>query len=271
MSYSTLTFDLTGHIARIRINRPEKANSMNAAFWDEFRDAMKEIADTPQARVAVVGANGRHFSAGIDLEMLAGIATLSGDTQCQGRAREKLRRLILDLQETFNALEACPVPVIAEVNGPCIGGGLDLIAACDLRYCSREAYFNLKEVDLATTADLGSLQRLYHIIGFGPLQEMAYTARKVEADEAQRMGLVNDCLDNGNALSEHVTRIAETIAAKSPLAVRGIKRNLLHAREHSVVEGLEYVANWNAAMLISQDAQEAMQAALERRQPRFED
>lgn len=271
MPYSTLTFDISDRIARINLNRPDKANAMNAAFWEEFRNAMEALEGRPEARVAVIGANGRHFSGGIDLEMLAELGGTAEDNTCEGRAREQLRRKILHLQRTFNAIEACPIPVLAEIQGPCIGGGVDLISACDLRYCSREAYFSVKEIDLAVTADLGSLQRLYHIVGFGPLQEMAYTARKVDALEAERMGMVNRCLDDNDTLSGHVQQIAEGIAAKSPLTVRGIKRNLLHARDHSVAEGLEYVANWNAAMLISNDAREAVYARLEKRTPRFED
>jgi enoyl-CoA hydratase/carnithine racemase len=218
----------------------------------------------------VVRANGKHFSAGIDLEMLAKIATLSEAYDCEGRTREALHQYILDLQRTFNAIEACPVPVIAQVQGACLGAGVDLIAACDLRYCASQAYFSVKEVDLGVTADMGSLQRLYHIIGFGPLQEMAYTARNVPAEEAERMGLVNRRFEDNEALDRAVIETAETIAAKSPLTIRGIKRNLLHAREHSVAEGLAFVADYNAATLISKDAREAVTAGLERRPAHFD-
>lgn len=271
MTYTTLTFEVSEHIARIRINRPDKANSMNKVFWGEFREAMQEMQARSEVRVVVIGANGKHFSGGIDLEMLGEIASINEASACDGRTREQLRRHVLNLQRTFNAIEACPVPVIAEIQGPCVGGGVDLIAACDLRYCSRAAWFSVKEVDLAVTADLGSLQRLYPIIGFGPLQELAYTARRVDADEARRIGLVDRCLEDNETLSKHTTEMAETIAAKSPLTIRGIKRNLLYARDHSVAEGLEYVANWNAGMLLSNDATEAVTAALEKRAPHFDD
>ena len=140
---------------------------------------------------------------------------------CDGRSREKLRRIILDLQDTLTSIERCRKPVLAAIQGPCIGGGVDLVAACDMRYCSANAYFSVKEIDVGMTADLGTLQRLPRLVGDGMAREMAYTGRKVDGSEAQAIRLVNRCYDSPEALQQGVLALARAIAAKSPLSVRG--------------------------------------------------
>ncbi|MEZ5585034.1 MAG: enoyl-CoA hydratase-related protein [Candidatus Competibacteraceae bacterium] len=175
------------------------------------------------------------------------------------------------MQAAFTAVETCRKPVLAAVHGLCIGAGLDLIAACDMRYASAEAQFSLKEVDLGIVADIGSLQRLPRLIGEGLVRELAFTGCDVTATEAQAMGLVNRVFDSPQQLMEGVRDIARNIAAKSPLTVRGIKQIMNYSRDHSVADGLNQVATWNSAMLLSEDSQEAVLAAAQKRTPRFND
>jgi enoyl-CoA hydratase len=270
MEFKTLKVGLDGAVARIELNRPEKANAMEAAMWQEIRAAMHWLDETPAARVGVIAGAGRHFTAGIDLSLLAGMqASIRSD--CEARSRETLRLLILDLQDTLSSIERCRKPVIAEIHGACVGGGIDLITACDMRYCSADAFFSVKEIDVGMTADVGTLQRLPKIVGEGLARELAYTGRNVNGEEAAAIRLVNRCFASQDELKTAVTDIAKTIAAKSPISVRGCKEMISYARDHSVADGLNYIATWNAAMLMSNDLGEALAAAKEKRAPVFED
>lgn len=268
MSYKTLTVSLDRHVATVRLNRPEKANAMNADMWQEIRQAFRWIDDTPEARVAILEGEGKLFTAGIDLEMMMGVGPAI-QNDCEARTRENLRRLILDLQDTLTSLERCRKPVLAAIHGGCIGGGIDLVTCADMRYCSADAYFSIKEIDIGMTADVGTLQRLPRLIGEGMARELAYTGRRFTAAEAREMRLVNQVFDTREALQAGVRELAATIAAKSPLAVRGCKEMITYARDHSVADGLNYVATWNAAMLMSDDLQEAMMANMGKRRPEF--
>jgi enoyl-CoA hydratase len=270
MDYTSLKLTVDAGVATVELNRPDKANALNEAMWPELRAAMAWIDHTAEVRVAVLRGAGRHFCAGIDLAMLAGIRTRVGD-DCPGRSREKLRRLILDLQDCLNAIERCAKPMLAAIDGACIGGGLDLALACDMRYCSADARFSVKEVDLGLTADVGTLQRLPRLVGEGLARELAYTGREVDGREAQAIRLVNRCHDTAEELYTGVAGLARSIAAKSPLAIRGCKEMITYARDHSVADGLNYVATWNAAMLLSRDLEEVVQAGRERRAPSFGD
>jgi enoyl-CoA hydratase len=270
MNYDTLTLTLENGIAIVRLNRPDKANAMNLAMWHEIRQAFQWIDQSPEARVAILEGEGKTFTSGIDLQMMMGLgAQIEND--CDGRTREALRRVILDLQDTLSSLERCRKPVLAAVHGACIGGGIDLITCADMRYCSADAYFTIKEIDIGMCADVGTLQRLPRLIGEGMARELAYTARKVDAAEAREIRLVNRVFATPEALRVGVLEIAATIAAKSPLAVRGTKEMITYARDHSVADGLNYIATWNAAMLMSNDLQEAMMANMAKRPPEFKD
>lgn len=270
MPYDTLTVSLLDHIATIRLNRPDKANAMNLAMWHEIRRAFQWVDATPEARVAILEGEGKAFTAGIDLQMMMGM----GDqiqNDCEARTRENLRQVILDLQDTLTSLERCRKPVLAAIHGACIGGGIDLICCADMRYCAADAHFSIKEIDIGMTADVGTLQRLPKLIGEGLARELAYTARKFDAAEALQMRLVNRVFDSREALQAGVREIATVIAAKSPISVRGTKEMITYARDHSVADGLNYVATWNAAMLLSNDLQEAMMANMGKRAPQFKD
>jgi len=269
-SFNTLDVQLKDGVATIALNRPDKRNAMNAELWGELKTAMEWLDETPEARVGILKANGVMFTAGIDLSMLFSLqAETSND--CVGRSREKLRRIILNLQASFNAIEQCRKPVIAAIHGGCIGGGVDLVTACDMRYCSADAYFTVKEIDLGLTADVGTLQRLPRIVGEGMARELAYTGRNVTGAEAQDMRLVNRCFDSREALDAGVEAIAATIAAKSPLCIRGSKEIISYTRDHSTADSLNYVATWNAAMLFSADLEEAAQAFMQKRPAVFKD
>jgi enoyl-CoA hydratase len=264
----TISISCHAHVASVTLNRPDKANALNAPMWQDIRRAMQWADAEEEVRVVVLRGAGDHFCAGIDLGMMMGLAEQITDP-CDARTREKLRQVILDLQDTLTSIERCRKPVVAAIQGACVGGGIDLIACCDLRYAATGATFSIKEIDIGMTADVGTLQRLPKLINPAVVRELAYTGRKVDAAEAASIGLVNRSFDSVAALNEGVAAIAAQIASKSPLSIRGIKEMLNYARDHSVADGLNYVATWNAAMLMSADLQEAMLANMDKRPPTF--
>ena len=270
MSYERLDARLDGAVATIALNRPDRGNALDLPMWHELRQAMRWLDETPEARVGVLIGHGNHFTTGIDLAALAAVGAKVADP-CDGRAREKLRNLILELQDAFTAIERCRKPVIAAIHGACIGGGVDLVTACDLRYCSADAVFSVREIDIGMTADVGTLQRLPRLVGEGMARELAYTGRNVTGVEAAALRLVNRCFETKTEMLAGVREIAAAIAAKSPLAIRGTKEMITYARDHTVADALNYVATWNAAMLLSSDLPEAMAAAREKRAPKFRD
>jgi len=270
MSYEALTVALNEHIATVTLNRPAKANAMNLPMWHEIRKAFAWIDETAEARVAIIQGEGKHFTSGIDLQMMMGLMPQIKD-DCDARTREKLRRLILDLQDTLTSIERCRKPVLAAIHGACIGGGIDLICCADMRYASADASFAVKEIDIGMTADVGTLQRLPKLIPAGIVRELAYTARTIAAVEAREIGLVNRVFESPEALRRGVGEIAASIAAKSPLCIRGTKEMLNYARDHSVADGLNYIATWNAAMLLSSDLTAAMMAGMSKQKPEFKD
>lgn len=270
MQLDTIRITVDNHIATVCLNRPEKANAMNAAMWQDIRKAFTWVDETPDVRVAVLQGEGRVFTAGIDLQMMMGLGSQIRNV-CDARTREALRRVILDMQDTLTSLERCRKPVIAAIHGGCVGGGIDLITCADMRYCSADAYFTIKEIDIGMTADVGTLQRLPKLVGEGITRELAYTGRNFLADEALRIGLVNRVFDSREALYAGVQEIAATIAAKSPLSIRGTKEMITYARDHSVTDSLNYIATWNAAMLMSNDLSEAMAANMGKRKALFQD
>ena len=270
-SYKTLKLEIIdNNIAHIIINRPEKANAMNQDFWTEIKNCANYIDQTPSIRVAIISGEGKYFSAGVDLEFLMQLSGLCQD-ECEGRTREKLRLLILELQSSFTALEKCRKPIIAAIHGGCIGAGVDMITACDMRFCTTDAYFSIKEIDMGITADVGTLQRLPHIISDGIMRELAYTGRRVSGIEAREISLVNRTFDTKENMLQEVITLAKTIAAKSPLTIRGIKEVINYSRDHSVSDSLNYVAAWNAGVLLSNDIEESITAHMEKRIPVFKD
>lgn len=271
MDFTTLKIELDGPVARLLLNRPDKANAMSEAMWRELPQAAAWLNTQQQVRVVILAGSGKHFTAGIDLQVLASLSQKVTGPGCPARAREYLRDWILGAQTTMTAIEQIRVPVIAAITGACVGAGVDMIAACDLRYATADAKFCIKEVDLGVVADVGTVQRLQPIIGYGRVAELTYTGETFDGTKAERLGLVNATFETAEQLRAEVEALARALAAKSPLTVRGIKKNLLYSRDHTIAEGLEFVAGWNAAMLISDDLREAVEAWMAKRPAVFSD
>lgn len=259
MTYKTLTLTITDKIAHVVLNRPAEMNTMNVDFWQEFPRVIREIDEQAAARVIVVSSTGKHFTAGMDLGVFMNPDNMSlrGDP---ARASENLRRLVLQLQDAFNVLETVRIPVLMAIQGGCIGGGVDMISAADCRYCTADAFFCIKETDLGMTADVGTLQRLPHLIPQGMIRELAYTAGKLPAQRAKEIGLVNEIFSDQPALLEGVMAIAREIAKRSPLAVAGCKEMINYTRDHSVPDSLKYIATWQSGMFRAEDMMKAMAA-----------
>jgi enoyl-CoA hydratase len=240
---------------------------------------VNQLSDEGEARVIVLSSTGKHFTAGMDLAVFqspsgasdARNESGSDDARLEaGRARTRTRQAALVFQESFNALERARVPVLAAVQGGCVGGGVDMISACDVRYCTEDAFFCIQEINLGLTADVGTLQRLPKIIPAGAVRELAYTGRRMPAKRAKEVGLVNEVYPTQDAMLADVMAIAGEIAEKSPLAIWGSKQMLNYARDHSVEDGLEYIATWQAGMFFGGDMAEAFQAKAEKRKPVFQ-
>jgi enoyl-CoA hydratase len=272
-----LTIERDEAVATVWLDRAEASNAMGPEFWRDLPLAMASVAEDHDVRVVVVAARGPHFSVGLDLKamgsmLVGGRAASAGGSgpppSAAARARST-RREVLRLQAAVSAVALCPKPVIAAVHGYCIGAGVDLIAACDIRLASADAVFSVREAKVAIVADLGSLQRLPAIIGAGHLAELAYTGKDIGAARAKEIGLVNDVAADARAALEAATALAREISANSPLAVQGTKSVLAANDGRTVGEGLEYVATWNAGMLASEDVAEAIAAFMERRAPKY--
>ncbi len=259
---------IENHIAQLTFNRPTKANSLNIEAWEELAKAFKYFDENEDVRVVILNGNGKNFSGGMDLEVLMNLQSFQ-TIPCDGRKREKLSGHIRFLQNCINAIEKCSKPVIAAVHGACIGGAIDVIAACDLRYASSDAYFSIKEIDLGMVADLGTLQRLPKFMPLPIVSELALTGKKFSGDQAKEFGLINQCYPDKTQLDTEVLGTATQIASKSPLSIRGTKRMLLYARDHQVEESLEAMVQWNASYILSADLMEAFTATMEKRKPKF--
>ncbi len=269
MELTTMGLAVTDGIARVTLNRPQALNTMNKEFWVELIEVFAAIDADTSVRAVLIASTGKHFTAGLDLNW-AGTATghTKGDA---GRAREAFRRHILQMQETFNVIDRCRVPVIAVVQGGCIGGGVDFVTACDIRIVTADAFFTIQEVNIAIVADVGTLQRIPHLLPQGIIRELAYTGRRFPAAEAKTYGFVNRIEADHAAALAAGEAIAAEIASKSPLTITGIKRVLDYTREHTIADGLEYVALWNAAMLQGEDVPTAVSAQMQKKAAEFKD
>ncbi len=268
MTYQTFTVEIQNYIAQVAFNRPDRANALNQIAWDEMTTIFNDLNDNDDVRAIVLSGEGKHFCSGIDLELLMNVTALNS-IKCEGRKREKMRQNILDLQAPINAIENCSKPVLAAIHGGCIGGAVDVVSACDMRYCTEDAYFCIREIDMGMVADIGTLQRLPKLIPEGMMRELAFTGRNIYGPESEKIGLVNRTFSDRTTLLAEVTKIAETIASKSPLSIRGTKHILLHSRDHTVADGLQYIATWNAATILSADLMEAFEAKIQKRTPVF--
>ncbi len=260
-----VTVEVAQHIATITLRR----KTMPPAFFEEFEAAARRAAEDDDVRAIIVRAADKVFTYGLDLKAaFSEHGALMGGGGMAG-ARMELRALVKKLQVPFTVLAEAPVPVIAAVHGWCIGGGIDLITACDMRLCTEDAKFSVRETKIAIVADIGTLQRLPRIVGQGHARELAFTGRDFDAAHALRIGLVNRVLPDREALDRAAMELAEEIAANAPLTVRGVKQILNFGEGKTVAEGLDYVATWNAAFLASEDLGEAIAAFMQKRDPEF--
>lgn len=272
-----LTIERDEDVATLWLDRPEARNAMGMDLWRDLPRAMEVLRDDNSVRVVVIAAKGPHFSVGLDLKAMGNLLSGGGEGGGSGdarpasmAARARSGRLeVKRLQDSITAVAQCPKPVVAAVHGYCIGGGVDLIAACDIRLASADAIFSVREAKVAIVADLGSLQRLPAIISSGHLAELAFTGKDITAERAKEIGLVNDVAEDAEGVLKAARALAAEIAANSPIAVQGTKAVLAANEGRTVAEGLDYVATWNAGMLASDDLVEAMTAFMEKRTPKF--
>ncbi len=269
MAYRCFDVEITDRVAHVRLSRPDELNTMVPEFWRELPEIVTGISDEASARVVVISSTGRHFCAGMDLAVFAG-GELHPDAEL-GRRQARLRSNAKVLQWSFTALEKARVPVIAAVQGGCIGGAVDLVTACDVRYASADAFFVVQEINIGMTADVGTLQRLGKVIPEGVARELAYTGRRMPAARAHQVGLVQEVYADADSLVEGALATAREIAGKSPLAVWGTKVAMNYARDHSVDDGLEQIATWQAGMFQPADMVEAFTARAQTRDPVFPD
>ncbi len=276
MDYKCFTLDIEDDIAHIVLTRPEKRNSMIPEFWDELPAIVEDIDANSRARVLVISSTGPHFCSGLDIgAFVAGPA----DETRNAEADEKLLRQrglafyqnVQRMQHTFSCLEACRLPVLVAVQGGCIGGGVDFATACDMRYATEDAFFTVFEVNIGMTADVGTFPRLVKLIPEGIVRELAFTGRRMPANEAKAVGLVNQVFADQDSMLKGVMAIAKDIASKAPLAVYGAKRMINYARDHNTADGLDYISIWNASMLQPDEMREAIAANAEKRPGDFVD
>ena len=262
-TYETLTVSIENQIAHVQLSRPNEFNAMNVAFWRELPVAVRDIDNEAAARVIVISSQGKHFTAGMDVTVFSNPKSLnfSGD---RARAAENFRRTVLQLQDTFNALEEVRIPVLVAIQGGCIGGGVDMVSAADCRYCTEDAFFTIKETELGMTADVGTLQRLPHLISQGLVRELAYTGRKMFADEAMAAGLVNKVFPDQESMLAGVMEVAADMAKNSPLAVIGCKEMINYTRDHSVADSLDHMATWQSGMFSPEEMMKSFAAKAQR-------
>ena len=265
--------DISGGVAHLRLCRPDELNTMTAAFWSELPDIIDEIDRSASARAVVISSTGRHFSAGMDLSVFTGDSPLAGNGGSSevGRSRGYLWMMVQHLQRSFTALEEARMPVLAAIQGGCIGGAIDMVCAADMRYCSADAFFCIQEINIGMTADVGTLQRLPKLIPEGIAREWAYTGDRVPAQRALEAGFVNHVFDDHESLVEGVLDIASRIVQRSPLAIWGTKEMLNYTRDHTVADALKYMAGWQSGMFQPHDMAEEFAAKSEQRPPAFDE
>ena len=273
MTYTCFDVETKDDIAHIRMIRPDKANSMIPEFWDELPQIVNQLSDGNDARAIVLSAEGRHFCSGMDLSVFAdnNDVSVQSDAKHISRQRASFRTTALQLQRTFSCLEESRLPVLSAIQGACIGGGIDMVSATDLRYATKDAFFCIQEINIGMTADVGTLQRMPKLVPEGVVRELAYTGRNMSASEAKERGFVNEIYEDQDTMDDAVLEIAKEIASKSPMAIWGTKQTLNYGRDHSVADSLEYIATWNAAMFDPDDMAEAFMAQTENRDAEFPD
>ena len=269
--YSCFELNIDKGIASLVLSRPEELNTMSRDFWVELSEVLNDINRNSDVRVVVMSSTGKHFCAGMDLSAFSnGVENIPDDKKPDhARIGEALYRVAKELQEYISTLEKIRVPVISAIQGGCVGGALDLITACDIRYATNDAFFCIQEINIGMAADVGTLQRLPRIIPDSKMREMAYSGRRMYAEEAKDCGLVSDTFETQEDMLEAATKIAKEIASKSPVAIYGLKAVMNYSRDHSISDSLDFNALWSGAMLSQKDMAEAMSAQMEKREASF--
>ena len=269
--YKCFQISVANHVASLVLSRPDELNTMSRDFWVELGDVLEEINRNSDIRVVVMSSTGKHFCAGMDLNAFSnGVDNIPDDKKPDNaRIGEAVYRIAKELQEYISTLEKIRVPVIAAIQGGCVGGAVDLVTACDIRLASSDAFFCIQEINIGMAADVGTLQRLPKIIPDSKMREMAYTGRRMYAEEAKDTGLVSDTFESQEKLLDAANKLANEIASKSPVAIYGLKAVMNYSRDHTVSESLEYNALWSGAMLSQKDMTEAMTANIEKREASF--
>ncbi|MDH3752355.1 MAG: crotonase/enoyl-CoA hydratase family protein [Acidimicrobiia bacterium] len=270
MTYDCFDVSIESRIAHIVLKRGDALNTMIPAFWRELPEIVNGISDDGAARAIVLSSTGRHFCAGMDLAVF-GAGGLPGDAVEPGRKNANMRMQALHLQETFTCLERARMPVLAAIQGGCVGGAVDMVTACDMRYATADAWFCIQEINIGMTADVGTLQRLPKLIPEGIARELAYTGARMPAARAREVGLVNDVFDDHDDMLDGVMGVAAEIAAKSPLAVWGTKESVNFARDHSVADSLNHIATWQSGMFQPADMMATFEATTSGEAPVFDD
>lgn len=260
-TYNCFDVSIEGNVAHIVLKRPEAFNSMTRDFWNELPVLINDINDNARARVIAITSTGKHFSAGMDLSVFASDGGVSGNAKTDAQTRgENFRHHVLHLQDTFSCLDKARIPVLVAIQGGCIGGAVDFVSACDIRWASADAFFCIQEINIGMTADVGTFPRLCKLLPEGWVRELAYTGRRLPAARAKELGLVNEVFDTHETLVEHVLSTAREIASKAPLAVTGSKVMINYARDHSTADSLDYIATWQAGMFAPHQMAEAFRA-----------
>ena len=268
--YECFEVTIDDNVAHIRLIRPEKRNSITTEFWEELPEIVAAIDNNSKARVIVISSTGPHFCAGLDISSFGSVGEKKPSEQEEKTQRNAaFYHNVLHLQNSFSCLETARIPVIACIQGGAIGGGVDLAVACDMRYATEDAFLTIQETNIGMTADVGTFPRLVKLIPEGFVREIAYTGRRVDSNEANRIGLVNAVYPDQATMLEEVMKVAREIASKAPLAVYGCKKMINYARDHSTADGLDYIAIWNASMFKPEEIFEAMSANAENRQGEF--
>jgi enoyl-CoA hydratase len=266
MPYEHLEIERDSNVATVWLNRPDKLNALSADMWADLPDAIAELDRDEEIRVIVLAGRGRAFTVGIDINMLAGLQP-AGPSPARGNFH--IYTEIKRLQGTVNSLADTAKPVIAAIHGYCLGAGVNLISACDIRLASEDARFSIRETKMGLVADIGALQRLPGIVGSGVTAEMALTGADYPASWAREHGLVSQVLSNAEDLMVTARELANEIASNSPLVTQGIKRILQSNDGRTIEQSLDYVAQWNSSFLVSNDLHEAISAYMEKRDPNF--
>ncbi|KRA64415.1 enoyl-CoA hydratase [Caulobacter sp. Root656] len=270
--YSCFDVEIETGVAHLRLKRPEALNTMTRAFWNELPAIVRDIDDNARARCIVISSTGKHFCAGMDLSVFTdGEGVTGGEPADRFVAAESFRRHVHHLQDTFSCLDEARMPVIAAIQGGCIGGAVDFTSACDIRYASADAFFTIHEINIGMTADVGTFPRLCKLIPEGWVRELAYTGRRLPAARARDLGLVNEVLPTHEEVVAHALATAREIASKSPLAVAGSKVMINYARDHSIKDALDYIATWQTGMFSPPHMMEAFQAKAQNREPVYPD